>query len=127
MRDHDARALAHHATKALEDLGFGVGVDGRERVVEDEDARVLRDRACDRRPLLLAAGQRHAALADHRVVPRREVLDVLAELRHLAGPIELTLGQRLLTAESDVLAKRDREEEGLLGHVAHGAARTGSG
>src|SRR5439155_23465826 len=80
VRDDDARALAHHAAQALQDLGFGVRVDRGERVVADEDARILRDGTRDRGPLLLSAGERHPALADHRVVTGREVGDVLAQL-----------------------------------------------
>src|SRR5574341_653241 len=47
VRDDDAGALAHDPAQALEDLGLGVGVHGRESVVEDQDARVLRDGAGD--------------------------------------------------------------------------------
>ena len=42
-------------------------------------ARIDRDGARDRGPLFLAARQRDAALADHRVVALREIDDVLVE------------------------------------------------
>ena len=46
--------------QALEDLLLGLGVDGGERVVEDEDARVDGERAREGGALLLPAGERDA-------------------------------------------------------------------
>src|SRR5207247_8578204 len=91
---------------------------GREGVVEDQDPRVLGDGAGDRGALLLPTGERDATFADHRVVPRREVLDVLVQLRYISGPIELRIGELLVQAKADVLTQRDREEEGLLRPVS---------
>ena len=48
------------------------GVEGRGRLVEKEDRRVLEQRPGDGEALALAAGQRHAALANQRVVALRE-------------------------------------------------------
>jgi hypothetical protein len=121
VRNYDAGAFAHHAAHAAEYFRLRVRVHRRQRVVEDEDARILRDRACDRGALLLSSRQGHAALADHRVVARREVLDVFVELRDIARPVELRIGELLIETEAHVLAQRDREQEGLLGHVADGA------
>src|SRR5438552_5767360 len=42
VRDDDARSFAHHAAQAAKDLGFGVGVHRRERVIEDQDPWILR-------------------------------------------------------------------------------------
>ena len=53
-------------------LLLGRGVDRGGRVVEDQHARVGEQRARDRDPLALAAGQRQAALADARVVALRQ-------------------------------------------------------
>ena len=47
---------------------LGLGVERRGRLVEHEDRRVAQDRARDRSPLLLAAREAVAALADDRVV-----------------------------------------------------------
>ena len=49
-------------------VALGLGVDRRQRVVEDQDLRVGGQRARQRHPLPLAARQRDAALADQRVV-----------------------------------------------------------
>ena len=80
VRHDDARSLAHDAAEAAEDLGLGVRVDRRKRVVQDQHAGILRDRAGDPGALLLPARERHAPLSDHRVVARWKILHVLVEL-----------------------------------------------
>ncbi len=65
--------------QARQNLLFGVGVDGRERIVQDQDARIHHDRAGQGRPLLLSAGQGDAALPDHRVIAFREIVDILVQ------------------------------------------------
>ena len=70
--DHERRAPGHHLAQRELDLLLGRGVDRRGRVVEDQDPRIGQDRARDRDPLALAAGQRQPALADERVVALRQ-------------------------------------------------------
>ena len=70
---------------AVLDLLLGRGVDGRRRVVEHEDPRVGQQRARDRQPLALAAGQRQPALADARVVAVGQLGDEAGRLRALGG------------------------------------------
>ena len=67
VRDKDRGSLAHHVAQPAENAFFGVGVDARKRVVEHQNFRLAQDGARERRPLLLAAGKRDAALADHGV------------------------------------------------------------
>ena len=57
-------ATLHGFPQTGQDLPFGIGVDAGERVVKDEDARIAQNGAGDCGALLLAAGKRHAALAD---------------------------------------------------------------
>ena len=57
-----------HAADRLLDLVFGGAVDGAGRVVQDQDARIGEQRAGDGDALALTAGERDAALADHRLV-----------------------------------------------------------
>ena len=60
-------AAAADVPDAGGDAGLGDGVDGGGRVVQDEDRRVGGQRAGQRDPLALAAGERTAALGDRRV------------------------------------------------------------
>jgi hypothetical protein len=71
VRDHQRRPVQGQARQRLLDQTLGLGVDRRGRLVQDQDRRVLQERPRDREPLLLAARQPHAPLADHRVVPAR--------------------------------------------------------
>jgi hypothetical protein len=48
VRDHDHRAVAEHVAQVALDRRLGLGVDARERVVEDQDARPQRQRARER-------------------------------------------------------------------------------
>ena len=70
--DDQRRPAAHHLAQREPDPRLGRRVDRGGRVVEDEDARIDEERAGDREPLALAAGERDPALADHRLVAVRE-------------------------------------------------------
>ena len=83
-RDHHDRAPRVHRVELALDRRLGLGVDRRERVVEDQDRRVEQQRARERGALALSAREHHAALAHDRVVAVGQVLDVLRELRALA-------------------------------------------
>ena len=61
----------------------GAEVERRERVVEQVDLRLPHERARDREPLALAAGDVRAALGDRRVRPLRHRRDEVARLRDL--------------------------------------------
>ena len=113
VRDDDRRPAAHRLAQPEPDLRLGRRVDRRRGVVEDEDARVDDERARDRDPLALPAGERDPALADHRVVAVREPLDELVRLREPRRRLDLLVG-RVDAAERDVLAHGRREEERIL-------------
>ena len=49
MGDDDARAACERAPERAQDLRLGLGIDRAQRVIEDEDRRLLRQRARDRR------------------------------------------------------------------------------
>ncbi len=65
VRDDDGRAArASASSSAAWTSALRLRVERRGRLVEDQDRRVLEDRARDRDALPLAAGEPHAALAD---------------------------------------------------------------
>src|SRR5579875_1220303 len=68
VRDRDRRPPLREPVERLLDEPLGLGVERGGRLVEDEDRRVAEDRPRDRDPLLLAAREAVAALADDRVV-----------------------------------------------------------
>ena len=68
VRDHERRPVAHQVGERILHQPLRFRVERRRRLVEDQDRRVLQQRARDRQPLALAAGQPLAALADPGVV-----------------------------------------------------------
>ena len=71
VRHDDACAAHQRIAQAGEDAGLGVGIHGAQRIVQDEDGRILRQRPRDRRPLFLPARQVDSPLAKHGIIARQ--------------------------------------------------------
>ena len=122
VADDERRARVHQPAQRALDLGLGGGVDARCRVVEDQDARVLEQRARDRDALALPAGQRQPALADERVVAVGQARDERVDAclaRRLLDLVVARLGPRV----GDVVAQRRGEQERVVGDQADLAAQ----
>src|SRR5215472_5050517 len=76
MRDKDGGSPLHDVAEVVENLVFGLGIHAREGVIENQDTRVTDQRARDCRALLLPAGERNTALADHGFVAFREASNI---------------------------------------------------
>ena len=114
------------ALQALEDPRLRLRVDGGERVVEDEDGRVRQESARERRALLLAAGERDAALAHDRVEALREPRDVGREPRGVNGALDLR-ARGVRPRERDVAASVSEKRNVSCGTTTTFRRRTGSG
>ncbi len=77
--DDEGGAPAHHGVERLLDQILGLHIHAGGGVVEDQDARVEQEGAGDGDALLLAAGERDAALADPGVVAVGEAADEVVE------------------------------------------------
>ena len=110
--------------QARDDVLLGLGVDGRERVVEHEHARARDQRARERDALALAAREVDAALADQRVVAVRQLVDEGGDAGDLAGGEHLVLG-RVGPRGEEVVAQRQREQHGPLRDERDGRAQVG--
>ena len=121
MGDHDAGRVGEHPAQRLLDQRLGVDVERRQRVVEHQDLRPGEHGAGQRQPLALAAGQRHALLADPGVESPRQVVDEagLGDLDRLADVVVAGVG----AAERDVLARAHREQRRLLERRRHDGAQ----
>src|SRR6188768_1825368 len=110
MRDHERRSIAHELDERLLDATLGFVVERRSGFVEDQDGRVLEQRARNRHTLLLPSRQLRAALAHLGVEALRqlgrEFVDVGSLRRGLHG-----LGIRVLDAERDVVANGIVEQQ----------------
>ena len=124
--DHERRAALHHlAQRRLISCSVEASTE-RGGVVEDQDARVGEQRARDRDPLALAAGERQAALADERVVAVGQLVDEAVGLRAPRRLLDL-LARRVGPRVGDVVVHGGGEEERVVGDDARsrGAARPG--
>ena len=122
-RDEHGAALERRP-QPLDEAPLGERVDGRERIVEHDDARTGDERARERDALALAAGEIDAALADERVVAVRQLVGERVDAGRLArGEHLVPVG--VVAARSEVLAQRHREEHGPLRHERDGGAKLG--
>src|SRR5213594_1417968 len=69
MGNHDCGLAFHQAIQCFEDQFLGRCVQVRSGLVQNQDGSVSDNCACNGDSLPLAAGERHAALAQDRIVP----------------------------------------------------------
>ena len=113
--DHDQRRVgAPCVAERGEDARLDLGVDRRGGVVEDQQPRPADQRAGQRDPLPLAAGERGAALAQLGVEPVGERGDEAVGLGGAQRRPHLLVGH--VRAEGDVAADVVVEEERRLRH-----------
>ena len=93
VRDHQrGAALAQFGDRLLH-VALGFGIERSGRLVEQDDRRILDQRARDLDALALPAGELQAVLADRRVVALRERHDEVVRMRGLGGSDDLGLGR----------------------------------
>src|SRR5579875_600326 len=114
MRNQQRRATLQDAMDRLLDLVLGCAVNRAGRVVENKNVRIGQQRASNGDALALAAGERHAALADLRFVAILEAHDEPVRLRILRRRLNGLAGGLLAQAVGDVLGDTAREEEDVL-------------
>ena len=114
---------SHLGAQLAQDRLLGLGVDARQAVVEHQDRGASRStRAGERGALALAARERDAALADQRVVARREAARRPRRAARRARPrVDRSARSARGDAEGDVVGERRREQERVLRHVARSA------
>src|ERR1700692_1891097 len=91
MRDQDGGAATHDGGEGCENLLLSCRVHTRERVVENQNARVAEDRSRNRGSLLLAARKGDASLPDHGLVTLGESCNVGGEAGSFRGKRDLVL------------------------------------
>ena len=123
--DHDQGLVPAQAAQVVDDRGFGAGVHGRKRVVQDHHRAVLHERARNGGPLFLSARQRDAPLSDHLPVPFGEGGHVSRKARELRRFPHQRVVRRAVPPHGDVLRQRPGEEERRLGDDADLAKERG--
>jgi hypothetical protein len=118
--DDEGGAAAGEFAKLFLDLALRLHVHIGRGVVEDHDGRVLQQQARQREPLLLSAGEAHAALAHDRVIALGKLADEAVRVGQACGldhPLHAGGGLPV----GDVAFNGVGEEE----HVLHGDAHLG--
>ena len=113
MGDDDGRPADHQPFQCLLNQQLGLGVDGRGRLVEDQNGCILQHGPRDGESLPLAAGELHAPLADQRVISLGKLLDELLGVGDPRRLDHLAIG-RSGAAEPDILADGAVEQEDIL-------------
>ena len=101
----------------MQDRRFGGRVDSAQRVIEQHDLRIARERSRYRRALLLTAAEIDASFAEHCVVSVRKIDDCRVELRDGRCRARRNL---VVAAVRQVCHDRVAEQHRLLRHVADG-------
>lgn len=89
VRDEQSRLTCTALFQVVEDDFFRLGIHRRNRVVEDQDGRIFQQGAGDGDALLLAAGHRHAALAQNGLVAVLEIHDIIPHIGHACRPLDV--------------------------------------
>src|SRR5437773_1877390 len=110
MRDRKGRAAPGQPGDGVLDLLLGFRIDGSGGLVEDQDARVVQDRAGDAHALPLAAAERLAALTDLCVVTVGLLDDEVVRVGGFGCGHDV-LARGAWPGEGDVLEDRTAEEE----------------
>src|SRR5450755_4040119 len=117
MGDEDGGAAAHDTPQLFEYLLFGVGIDTRERIVEDQDSGIANQRACYGCSLFLSARERYSAFPNHGLKAARELFEFASDVSGLGGASDLVISGRSNT-KGDVLAQRFTEQKRFLRNKA---------
>src|SRR4029450_5847511 len=122
--DDDGGASGAEAVEGVGDAGLAGRVQVAGGLVQDQQGRVGDPGPGEGDQLALPGGQQGAPLTDLGVEAVGQAGDDLVGPDGPSGGLDLGPG-RLRPAEADVVQDRAREQEALLGDVAHGPAQVG--
>ena len=111
--DNEGRATFGCRINGALDLILGGGIDGRGRIVQDQNARIGQKGPGQGQTLTLPTGKGHTAFPDDGLVALAEGVDELFGLGGAGGADNLILGGTGF-AKGDVIRNRTREQEDIL-------------
>ena len=118
MRDDEGGAALEQRLQRLLDQDLGMGVDGGGRFIQNQDLRVIQQRAGEGDQLLLPGGKAAAALVDLGVVALFHRQDGVVDV-HRFGCGDDLFFRRVQLAVADVVHDRAGEDEAVLHHDRH--------
>ena len=123
MRDHQRGAVLHQSLHGFLDQALRFGIQRAGGLVEDQDRRVLEDRARDGDALALATGDQRPALPDRAVQPARQLADELPSVGGARGGDDVLLARVCHLAIGDVFGNGAVENHHVLTDPADLAAQ----
>ena len=123
--DGDDGLAAVHLLEVLLDFRLGLHIDGRGRIIHNQDRRIIRECAGQRQALFLPAGQAHAAFAHDGVITLRHRPDEIVRAGDLGHFLDISVVAITAGTKTDVAADGVGEQEGILRHDAHLRAQGG--
>src|SRR5438105_6036918 len=126
MRRHEQRPAAAHLRELAVEQLRSLGVETGERLVEDQQLRLVQERPAEREPLELAAGERRGPLSSR--LPEAEALeqhpDPLAPLGHaVEPPVEIEVLERRQLAVDERLVREEADAAAVGLDLERAAAR----
>ena len=116
MGNNECRAIFHQTFQGGANVRFGFRIYAGGRVIQDQNAGVFQQRTGDGHPLLLAAGEGHAALTNKGVIAIWELFNNLMNGRELGCLNDFFIRNLAMNTIGDVLFDRAGEQEWLLLH-----------
>src|SRR6266496_695424 len=126
VRHNNARAFAHDTPKLTENFLLRICVDGRKRVIKNQDLWLSQDGPRNGRPLFLPARKRDSAFTNQRLESVRETSDIVAQAGDLRRPFDLS-AVGFVNAERDILRQGVAEQKSFLGHISNSATQLSEG
>ena len=108
--------VQHQVLKRGTDIGFGFRVHRGGRIIQDQDAGILEQRARNRHALFLTAGKGHPAFADPGAIPLWKIQDHLMDRSRPGSFFNFLIRHLPPDTIGDVLTDGTREQEWFLLH-----------
>ena len=122
LGNDDLRRAGQSLAQTAADVLVRGHVDRAGRVVEDQNFRLLDDRAGNAQALALPAGEIRGVLLEQRLIAVRKTVDVFVGAGDCAGGLHLRQG-RVGLAPAQVLGDRPGEERAVLQNHRHAVAQ----
>src|SRR5437763_1608808 len=117
MRDENGGAAPHYVAQVVQNLVFGVSIDTREGVFQNQDPWIANDGSRDCGALLLSTRQGDAALSHNSPILFWKALNISGDAGAFGSIVDLVIAYTI-GSKRNVFADRVAEQKRLLGYKA---------
>jgi hypothetical protein len=116
MSDHQGGAVAHQLLQGGLDVTLGLRIQGRCRLIQNKDRRILEHGSGNREALALPTGEQDTSITDEGIEAAGQGVNETQGVGSLGHPFELApIGPARITV-GDVVGDRIVEQNDVLGH-----------